>query len=408
MRKQFNLNAWAKEANPFPLFAQLREEEPVYWDAALKGWILTRYDDVRKTLRGPEYSSDRLRPFFESLPAEQLAKLPDLSTLIPMWLVFHAPPDHTRLRLIMSPAFTPAAITRMKLSIEKLVNELIDKFIDKGSVDFIHEFGLLLPGYVICDLLGVPREDLARIKKWSDDLQLFIGGAKMTPDKYARAQHGTHEMAEYFRAAICQKRKQPGDDLISGLVAARDNDVSISEDELISICILLIFGGHETTTNMLGNGLLAFIQHPEQLEKLRTNPELALSATEEVLRFDGPGGAVVRVAAIDHEVGGKTLRAGDRVFAMVPPANRDPRRFADPDRFDIERRDNMHLTFGQGPHFCLGAPLARLEATVAFPILFERLDNFKVQVAIDKLDWRDSTVMRGVHSLPLAFTRRRS
>ena len=244
--KQFNLNAWAKAENPFPLFASLREEEPVYWDPVLKGWILTRYDDVRKTLRGPEYSSDRLRPFFESLPKEQLDRLPDLSSLIPLWLVFHGPPTHNRLRLVMNPAFLPAAIARMKPTVEKLVDELIDGFVDRGSVDFIAEFGLLLPGYIICDLLGVPRSDLTTLKRWSDELQLFIGGAKMTPDKYTKAQHGTHEMNAYFREVIRQKRARPGEDLVSALVAVRDQSGGLSEDELVSICILLIFGGHET------------------------------------------------------------------------------------------------------------------------------------------------------------------
>lgn len=397
----FDPKAVARAENPFPVFARLREEDPVHWNATLKGWVLTRYDDVRRALRAPEYSSDRLRPFFDNLPPEEKKKLADLGGLIPLWLVFRNPPDHTRLRSIMNPAFVPGAMARMREGITVLVDELIDRFADRGTVEFIREFALALPGNVICDLLGLPRSDLARLKSWSDELQLFIGGSKVTAGKYERAERGTHEMAQYFREVIRERRRQPGSDLVSTLIAARDEKGGLTEDELVATCILMLFGGHETTSNLLGNGMLSFLRHPGELAKLRAEPALAASAIEECLRYDGPGGYVVRVVAEDHELGGKTLLKGQRVFAMVPAANRDPARFPDPDRFDIRRSDNPHLTFGQGPHFCLGAPLARAEALAALPRVFERLEN--VKIAVDQLEWRDATIMRGVETLPLSF-----
>ena len=241
------------------------------------------------------------------------------------------------------------------------------------------------------------------LKPWSDDLQVFIGGAQATPDKYQRAQHGTLMMAEYFRGAIARKRTKPdGDDLLSMLIRAHDHDQQLSEDELVSICILILFGGHETTTNLLGNGFLALIRNPQQFEALRADPSLAANAVEECMRYDGPGGAIVRIVTADHEIGDQRLRKGDRVFAMVPAANRDPAQFEDPDRFDIRRRNVQHLSFGQGVHFCLGAPLARMEAIAALPRLVTRLSG--VRVASDNLDWRDAIVQRGLHSLPLQLS----
>lgn len=399
----FDIKSISRAENPFPALAQLRKQDPVHWSPAFKGWILTRYDDVRKALRSPQYSSDRLRPFFESLPEQKARELADLKHFIPLWLVFHQPPTHTRLRTIMTPGFLPSVIARMRPKIEALVDDLIDEFIDRGSVEFIDDFALRLPGYVIMDLLGVPRSDLPMIKTWSDELQLFIGGSKVTVDKYAKAQHGTHAMAEYFREVIRRKRAHPEQDFISMLIDARDETGQMSEDELITTCILLVFGGHETTTNLLGNGLLALIRNPGELEKLRANPALAAMAVEECLRYDGPSGSVVRIVSEDHELEGKLLRKGDRVFAMIPAANRDPAQFSNPDKFDIERSKSAHLTFGQGVHFCLGAPLARAEAIAAFPKLVSRLHD--IHVATDKLEWRDATVMRGITALPLAFRR---
>ncbi|MDB6103189.1 MAG: pksS [Gammaproteobacteria bacterium] len=400
MPYHFDHQLLIRAPDPYPLLAALRESAPVYWSPELKGWLLTRYEDVKRSFRDPRYSVNRMAPFFDRLSAPAAAELHDLKTLIPLWLVFRDPPEHSRLRRVMNQGFTPTALLRLKSKVEALVDQLIDAMLERREVDFIRDFALLLPGYVILDLLGLPREDLGLLKPWSDDLQVFIGGAQAMPDKHRRAQHGTLKMAEYFRAAIASKRAQPGaDDLLSLLVKASDAEGQLSEDELISICILVLFGGHETTTNLLGNGFLALLRNPEQFEALRADSSLAANAVEECLRYDGPGGANVRIVTVDHELGGQLLRKGDRVFAMVTAANRDPSQFEDPDRFDILRKNVQHLSFGQGIHFCLGAPLARIEATAALPRLVARLQG--ARVTSDALDWRDAIVQRGLHSLPL-------
>lgn len=393
-------------ADPFPALARLQQQDPVHWSPRLKGWIVTGYDDVRKVLFNPDFSVDRLRPFFEYIAAEKRAELEDLERYIPLWVAFRDPPEHTRLRALINKAFAPQMIRQMEARIRLLVDELIDTFADSGRCDLIADFALLLPGYVILDLLGAPRTDLPMVKVWSDELELFIGGSKQEREKYRKAQHGTQQMAEYFREMIKDRRRNPREDMISALVSARDDGDRLSEDELISTCILLLFGGHETTTNLIGNGMLALIRNPDQLEKLRSHPELAKSAVEECLRYDGPGGAAVRIVKTDQELSGRKLAAGDRVFAMVPAANRDPAYFTDPDQFDIERPENRHLTFGQGAHFCAGAPLARLEASIALPALVSRLADIRLET--DRLEWRDATIMRGMRKLPLTFTANQS
>jgi cytochrome P450 len=400
MSFHFDHHLLTRSSDPFPVLADLRENAPVYYSPELKGWILTRYADVKRCLRNSQYSVDRMQPFFDRLSESMSAQLHDLKTLIPLWLVFRDPPEHTRLRMLMSPGFLPTILTRFKPRIEELVDQLIDDMLLKEEVDFIEDFALPLPGYVILDLLGVPRSDLPMLKSWSDDLQTFIGGAQSITDKYVRAQRGTLQMAEYFRDAIARKRRvSDGDDLLTRLVNAKDANGQLSEDELISICILLLFGGHETTANLLGNGFLALIKNPDQFALLRGRPELAGKAVEECLRYDGPGGATVRIVVEDHDVGGHILKRGERVFAMVPAANRDPAQFHEPDRFNIVRRDTQHLTFGQGIHFCLGAPLARIEAIAALPRLVDRLQNVRLDENLPV--WRDSIVQRGMHSMPI-------
>lgn len=392
----------AVNANPFPALANLRRTDAVHHSPILKGWVVTRYDDVKSILLNSKlYSVDRIRPFLDHLPPERARQLPELSRLIPLWVAFREPPDHTRIRRVVNVSFTPQAIGAMQSKIVELVDDLIDGFIERGHADLIADFALPLPGSVILDMLGAPRSDLKMVKAWSDDLELFIGGAKITPDKYQRAEHGTLKMADYFRDVIRRRRDKPGTDVISLLTSAADAEGRISEDELVATCILFLFGGHETTTNLIGNGMHALLRNPEQLKKVKDDPSLAPKLVEECLRYDGPGGAVVRIVTEDHELRGKTLRKGERVFAMVQAANRDPERFANPDSFEIERSDNQHLTFGQGPHFCAGAPLARAEAKVAFPRLLERLQD--LELAQDDLQWRDAIIMRGLRSLPLRF-----
>ncbi|HEV2955133.1 MAG TPA: cytochrome P450 [Xanthobacteraceae bacterium] len=398
---QFNPADPATNADPFPIFRRLQDEDPVHWSEPVRGWVVTRYDDVRAIALERSMSADRVRPFFAVLPGEEQRRLADLGRYLTLWAVFKDPPDHTRLRGLMNRAFTPRAVEALRPNIARIVDDLLDAIVARGSADLIADFAYPLPASVIMDMLGVPRSDLDVMKVWSDDIALFVGIARATPDKYARAQVGTREMAAYFRRLVAQRRKAPREDMISVLIAAEEQAQHLTEDEIVATCILLLFAGHETTANLIGNGVLAFLRHPGELAKLRARPELAASAVEECLRYDGPSGALARVVAVEHAMGGRTLKQGERVYAWMNAANRDPRRFPDPDRFNIERPDNRHLTFGHGAHFCLGAPLARLEAQIAFPRIFARLEG--LELAANTFEWMDSLILRGVKKLPVRF-----
>ena len=369
--------------------------------------IVTRYADVRQVaLNNREISADRLTPFFRNNPEYRSGRLESLVRYLNHWMVFRDPPDHTRLRRLFTKAFTPTAVANLAPNIESIVGDLIDAMEAKARrgepVDFIADFAYPLPATVIMDLLGVPRDDLERVKVWSDDIALFIGTARTTGNKYLRAEAGAKAMASYFRELVEARTRQPTEDMISQLVLARDDRDALTTDEIIGTCILLLFAGHETTTNLIGNGFLYSMRNRAQWERLIAEPALADSAVEEFLRYDGPSGAVARVAAADLEMGGKTIREGQRVFAFVNSANRDPEAFEDPERFDIGRPVNPHMTFGHGIHFCLGAPLARLEARIAAVRLGERLPGIRLKGG--EPEWHDSLILRGVKSLPVALT----
>ncbi len=400
----FDLGKPATNANPFPEFARLRAEDPVHWSPAMKAWIITRHADVKQVaLNNRQISADRLTPFFKTNPEYQRGSIDSLVRYLNHWMVFRDPPDHTRLRRLFNKAFTPTSVSNLRPSIESIVAHLIDGMEAKArrgeTVDYIADFAYPLPASVIMDLLGVPRADLERVKLWSDDIALFIGTAQVAGNKYLRAESGAKAMSDYFRSLVEARTAEPHDDMISQLVLARDDRDALTTDEIIGTCILLLFAGHETTTNLIGNGFLYSMRHREQWERLVADPSLAGSAVEEYLRYDGPSGALARVAAADLEIGGKTIRAGQRLFAFMNSANRDPEAFADPDRFDIGREPNVHLTFGHGIHFCLGAPLARLEAQIAATRLAERLPD--VRLSGGDPEWHDSLILRGVKRLPL-------
>jgi cytochrome P450 len=400
----FDLGNPATNANPFPEFARLRAEDPVHWSPAMKAWIVTRYADVKQVaLNNRQISADRLTPFFKANAEYRRGGIESLVRYLNHWMVFRDPPDHTRLRRLFTKAFTPTAVENLRTNIEGIVAHLIDDMQAKarrGSVDFIADFAYPLPASVIMDLLGVPRADLEQVKVWSDDIALFIGTAQVAGNKYLRAEAGARAMAAYFRGLVEARTAAPTADMISQLVLARDDRDALTTDEIIGTCILLLFAGHETTTNLIGNGFLYSMRHREQWERLVADPALADSAVEEYLRYDGPSGALARVAAADIEMGGKTIREGQRVFAFMNSANRDPEAFDDPERFDIARPVNPHMTFGHGIHFCLGAPLARLESRIAAVRLAERLPDIRLKDHGEP-DWHDSLILRGVKRLPV-------
>jgi cytochrome P450 len=386
-------------ADPFPLYRRLRDEDPAHWSTRLKAWVLTRYDDVRRVCLDMTMSSDRLRPFFATLPPPEAKRVEELARYLTLWMVFRDPPEHTRLRRLAAKVFHVRSINALRPNIEATTRWLLDAIGERKRFDFIADFAGPLPALVIIDMLGAPREELGRLKHLSDEMSLFIGSARDAPEKYARAAAATREMAAIFRELILARRAAPQRDLLSELVALDDGGDRLSDDELVATCILLLFAGHETTTHHLANGLRALLQFPDQLEALRANTALAPAAVEELLRYDGPIGAQVRIVQEPHELHGKQLKAGERVFLLMNAANRDPRAYDDPDRVDLKRNGVPHLTFGFGAHLCLGFPLARLEGQIALPAVLARWR--RLQIGAEPLEWMDSMVLRGMTALPL-------
>lgn len=386
--------------DPYPLFARLRTENPVHWSEAVRGHVVTRYDDVQRAMRDPALSADRITPFYAAQNAALRSQIETLVRYLGRWLVFRDPPDHTRLRGLVARAFTPKALAGIKPNVEQITAHLLERLAGRDKCDLVADFATLLPAYVIMDMLGVPRAMLPEMKSWSDEIKLFIGTAQSTPDKYARAHRGVAGMAEAFRSLITEHRANPKDDVLSTLIAARDDDSGrLDDDELVATAILFLFAGHETTTSLLAMGSKALLDTPVQRQHLLADPTCAAACVEECLRFDGPTPSMVRIAIEDITIGDQRIRRGERVIALLGAANRDPDVFAKPDDFDIARTPNPHVTFGYGPHFCLGAPLARLEAQIALPALHSR---FPAMARTDgDVPWSDGMTLRGPLALPV-------
>jgi cytochrome P450 len=342
-----------------------------------------------------------MRPYFATLPGPEAARIADIMRFLSTWMVFRDPPEHTRLRRLTSKVFHMQAMHAMRPVIEELSAWLIGRIGERREIDFIADYAGPLPALVIMAMLGVPREELAMVKTLSGDMALFIGSSRMVPEKYDIAEAATGQMAGFFRGLIAERRKAPREDLLSKLVNLEDNGDRLTEDELIATCILLLFAGHETTTNHIANGLLALLKFPGEMEALRADSGLAARAVEELLRYDGPSGVQVRIVRVEHELRGRTLKAGDRVFVMLSAANRDPEAYEDPDRLILRRDGVPHLAFGFGMHICLGFPLARLESQIALPAVLGRWKRIELAVPESRLEWLNSTVFRGMKALPV-------
>jgi cytochrome P450 len=392
-------------ADPFPVFRRLREEDPVHWSPRLKSWVLTRYDDVKAVLLDKEVSSDRLRPFFGTLPGPEAERISQIIRYLSHWMVFRDPPEHTRLRRLTSKVFHLQSMNGMRPVAEELTRWLLERIGKRQDVDFIADFAGPLPALVIMAMLGVPREDLAKVKRMSDDMALFIGSSRMSPEKYDIAEKATREMAGFFLELIQGRKKRRSQDLLSQLVELEDDGDRLTEDELVATCILLLFAGHETTTNHIANGLRSLLRFPRELAELRADDALAPRAIEELLRYDGPSGAQVRIVKVEQELRGKRLKPGDRVFLMLNAANRDPGAYDEPDQLVLGRGGPAHLTFGFGMHICLGFPLARMEGQVALPAVVRHWSRMALGVPEDRLEWLNSMVFRGMKAMPLRVGR---
>ena len=398
---QYNPFVPETHANPYPLYRQLREEDPVHWSPLLEGWILTRYDDVLGVLKHPQFSADRRRARnrFVQAAMEQQAQAGPFAQAQTM--LSSDPPEHTRLRGLVSKAFTFKAVEALRPRIQQIVDDLLDRVQDTGRMDAIWDLGYPLPVIVIAEMLGVPPEQRDTFKRWSDDIVATLGGPLVAPEVQERGRKSVEEMGAYFTQVIAERRKAPKDDLLSRLIAAEERGEMLSEQEMLATCILLLAAGNETTTNLIGNGTLALLRNPDQLALLRNRPELVESAVEEFLRYDGPVQGTARVAMADVEIGGQTIKEGQLAFTMLAAADRDPAIFSRPEALDITRTDNRHMAFGYGIHFCLGAPLARAEAQIAFATLLRRLPELRLDV--EEPEWGGTFILRGLKRLPVAF-----
>ncbi|HUM17589.1 MAG TPA: cytochrome P450 [Candidatus Nitrosotalea sp.] len=384
-------------ADPYPAYRRLRETDPV-WLSPLGLWILTGYDDCVMSLRDPRFGRDG----FEAILSAQYGEESEPGRL-PRSMLFRDPPDHTRLRSLVNRAFTPRVIEGMREQIEGVVHRLLDRVQGRGQMDVIADLAYPLPVTVICDMLGVPVADHEQIRAWSSDTirSLDAIGIPSDPSIIERGRAGRRGIAEYFRGLLPERRRHPRADLLSSLIAAEEQGDRLTEGELLATCVLLFIAGHETTVNLIGNGLLALLQHPDQLERLRREPGLISRAVEELLRFDSPVQRTARITNAEVELGGKTIPKGAFVVTAIGAANRDPAHFPDPDRLDIARADNRHIAFGFGIHFCLGAPLARVEGQLAIGALLERMP--RLRLAGPERQWRESSTLRGLKALPVVF-----
>jgi pimeloyl-[acyl-carrier protein] synthase len=382
-------------ANPYPIYHRLRGEDPVH-HSALGFWILTRYDDVVFSLRDPRLAK-------EAIASYVAARFGNTPPGLGLSMLDRDPPDHTRLRGLVSKAFTPRVVERLRPHIQQIVNGLLDRVEGTGSMDLIESFAYPLPVTVICQMLGVPVEHRERFKQWGLDIARGLDGLLLPPDSEVlrRSVTARHALSDYFRGLIAERRASPREDLLSALIAAEEEGDKLSEEELLATSILLLIAGHETTVNLIGNGTLALLRHPDQLRRLREHPELISSAVEELLRYDGPVQRTARIPSEDVIIGGQTIAKGEMVMPFIGAADRDPAQFADPDRLDIARPDNRHIAFGWGIHFCLGAPLARVEGQLAILTLVQRLP--KLALATDTPEYRQSLTLRGLTALPVTF-----
>jgi pimeloyl-[acyl-carrier protein] synthase len=376
--------------DPYPTYRALREADPVHRSPFMDMWILTRYADVALVLRDQRFSADRTKwEGFEALDVEPTRSLLGLD-----------PPDHTRLRNLVTMAFTPRVVERLRSQAQAIVNEALDRAAGRGGMELVEDLAYPLPVAVIARMLGVPTEDWPRFRDWSRVLVASLDPINIQdPERVAQITAAQNALNDYLAEVVAERRREPADDLISALIAVEERGDVLRERELLVMLVLLLVAGHETTVNLIGNGVLALLRHPDELGLLRRRPELLETAVEELLRWDSPVQLTGRIVAEDCEVGGRLLRRGELALTLLGAANRDPDQFADPDRLDLERSPNQHFSFGRGIHFCLGAPLARLEGRIAIGTLVRRFPDLRLAGEPER---SETITLRGLRRLPLA------
>ena len=384
--------------NPYPVYRKLREAAPVYFSSVFRGWILTRYSDIESVLQNPEFSVDRTQAkLFKQLNLFGGLR-EDFAEAVLRSLLMLDPPDHTRIRKLVVKAFTPRRVDALRPRIQGIVDDLLDQMAEGGEADLIPSLANPLPVTVISEMLGVPTSDHVKFKQWSDALTALLDPFQASGGM-APAEQAFVELSSYLHNIFDQRRREPEDDMISALVAVEDEGDVLSESELLSLTTLILAAGHETTTNLIGNAVLALINHPQERARLQADSSMVKGAVEEFLRYDSPVQTTDRVATRDCEIGGKSIKKGAIVGLLLGSANHDPAEFDNPDQLNIDRKNNHHLAFSHGAHFCLGAQLARAETEIVISSLLNRFPNFSAPE--QEIDWKRSIVLRGPMSLRL-------
>ena len=402
---QYGLDSPEFLANPYPIFEQMRRHDPIFWNAESGYWILTRYADIASLIQSEQLSSNRIAAHAGRMPSEAKEHFRPFFTAVSSWMLMIDPPDHTRLRGLVNKAFTPRVVENMRGLVQDLVNNMLAAVKDQGRMDILVDLANPLPATVIAELLGVPGTDQRQFKEWSDDIALALSGIDTGATKeelftlYELAQKSLLALSAYFRERVVELRRHPRENLLSALAQAEEQGDRLTEDELFANCVLLMIAGHETTTNLIGNGILALLQHPGQREALTSNPELIVSAVEELLRYDSPVQKMGRIALADIQIAGKQIKKGQLVCFSFAAGNRDPEQFESPEQLDIARKPNRHLAFGHGLHYCVGAALARLEGQIAVNSVLRNLPGLKL--ANENLEWHRNFTLRGLKSLPV-------
>jgi hypothetical protein len=393
----FNPLAQGMREDPYPFYRRLRESDPFHRSRAADGFVLSRHEDVIAVLRDAEFSSDeRNMKIFPRMVARMArAGVPDPYLDDQMSMLRRDPPDHTRLRGLVARAFTPRSIERMRPRVEQILKELLEPRPAHGAMELVRELAAPLPVRVIAEMLGIPAEDHERFRHWSNEIVRSLGEG--THEDRRAALRATTELRGYFEAIVEARRVAPRDDLISALAAAEEGGERLNASEMFATLVLLLVAGNETTTNLISNSMLALLRNPEQLALLQASPERVPAALEELLRYDSPVQMTSRIVTRDCELHGHRLRRGQQLVLLLGAANRDPEVFDDPERLDVTRTDVRHLSFSHGIHFCLGAQLARLEATLALEALITRYP--KVRLPEQSIPWSSNTILRGPREL---------
>ncbi|AUX39088.1 cytochrome P450 [Sorangium cellulosum] len=388
------------KANPYPLYARLRAEAPVVrirFSDGKPAWLVTRYSDVAAALKDPRLSKDPLRALSEAERKKQVPWMPWFLRPLAHNMLDQDPPVHTRLRGLVHQVFTPRRVEALRGRIEAITAELVARARARGAIDLLEELALPLPMAVICELLGIPEADRRRFRGWSNRLVSIVTGADML-----RATPSMWRFMRYVRALIEERRRSGGDDLLAALVRAEEDGSRLTEDELLAMILLLLIAGHETTVNLIASGTLALLDHPESLDRLRREPELIKPAVEELLRFTSPVDfATERYTSAEVAFGEHVIPRGQRVYAVLGSANHDEQAFDSPERLTLDREPNRHLAFGNGIHYCVGAPLARLEAQVAFAAILRDLPGLRLSIPRESVTWKPSQILRGLTRLPV-------